>query len=202
MKLYNLPPAPNPRRVRIFLAEKGVEVPTVDLDITNNEHRTPEFLAINPLGALPVLELDDGTVITESMAICRYFEELHPQPPMFGRSVLERAQVEMWTRRIELGLMRAITDHFVHGNDFWKGRREQVPEYAELARTRALSSMEWLDGELGQRQFIAGEDYTVADITAQCALLLGKNTGIPIPPERMSLTRWWASVISRPAARA
>ena len=202
MKLYNLPPAPNPRRVRIFLAEKGVEVPTVDLDITNNEHRTPEFLALNPLAALPVLELDDGTVITESMAICRYFEELHPQPPMFGRSVLERAQVEMWTRRIELGLMRAITDHFVHGNDFWKGRREQVPEYAELARTRALASMEWLDGELAQREFIAGEDYTVADITAQCALLLGKNTGIPIPPERKSLTRWWASVTSRPTARA
>ncbi len=202
MKLYNLPPAPNPRRVRIFLAEKGVEVPTVDLDITNNEHRTPEFLAINPLGALPVLELDDGTVITESIAICRYFEELHPQPPMFGRSVLERARVEMWTRRIELGLMRAITDHFVHGNDFWKGRREQIPEWAELARTRALASMEWLDGELARREFIAGEDYTVADITAQCALLLGKNTGIPIPPERMSLTRWWASVTSRPTARA
>ena len=202
MKLYNLPPAPNPRRVRIFLAEKGVEVPTVDLDITKNEHRTPEFLAINPLGALPVLELDDGTVITESIAICRYFEELHPQPPMFGRSVLERAQVEMWTRRIELGLMRAITDHFVHGNDFWKGRREQIPEYAELARGRALASMEWLDGELAQRAFIAGENYTVADITAQCALLLGKNTGIPIPPERMSLTRWWTSVTSRPTARA
>jgi glutathione S-transferase len=202
MKLYNLPPAPNPRRVRIFLAEKGVEVPTVDLDITKNEHRTPEFLAINPLAALPVLELDDGTVIAESIAICRYFEELHPQPPMFGRSVLERAQVEMWTRRIELGLMRAITDHFVHGNDFWKGRREQIPEYAELARGRALASMEWLDGELAQRAFIAGEDYTVADITAQCALLLGKNTGIPIPPERMSLTRWWASVTSRPTARA
>lgn len=202
MKLYNLPPAPNPRRVRIFLAEKGVEVPTVDLDITNDAHRTPEFLAINPLGALPVLELDDGTVITESIAICRYFEELHPQPPMFGRSLLERAQVEMWTRRIELGLMRAISDHFVHGNDFWKGRREQISEYAELARTRALASMQWLDGELAQRAFIAGDDYTVADITAQCTLLLAKNTGIPIPPERVSLTRWWASVTSRPTARA
>ncbi len=202
MKLYNLPPAPNPRRVRIFLAEKGVEVPTVDLDITKNEHRTPEFLAINPLGALPVLELDDGTVITESIAICRYFEALHPRPPMFGRSPLKRARVEMWTRRIELGLMRAITDHFVHGNDFWKGRREQVPEYATLARTRALASMEWLDGELAERTFIAGDDYTVADITAQCALLLGKNTGIPIPPEHESLTRWWASVTARPTARA
>lgn len=202
MKLYNLPPAPNPRRVRIFLAEKGVEVPTVDLDITKNEHRTPEFLAINPLGALPVLELDDGTIITESMAICRYFEELHPQPPMFGRSLLERARVEMWTRRIELGLMRSIGDHFVHGNDFWKGRREQIPEYAELARTRALASMEWLDGELAQRAYFAGEDYTMADITAQCALLLGKNTGIPIPPEHQNLMRWWASVTSRPTARA
>ncbi len=202
MKLYNLPPAPNPRRVRIFLAEKGVEVPSVALDITKNEHRTPEFLALNPLAALPVLELDDGTVITESIAICRYFEELHPQPPMFGRSALERAQVEMWTRRVELGLMRAITDHFVHGNDFWKGRREQVPEYAALARTRALASMKWLDGELAERAFIAGSDYTVADITAQCALLLGKNTGIAIPLERQSLTRWWASVTSRPTARA
>jgi glutathione S-transferase len=201
MKLYNLPPGMNPRRVRIFLAEKGVEVPTVDIDMMKGENRTPEFLAMNPMGTLPVLELDDGTILSESIAICRYIEHLHPEPPLFGRTPLEEAQVEMWNRRMEHEIMVPITAVFRHGHEFWKGS-PQVPDYAELARQQATERMIWLDGHLAGREFIATDDYTVADITAQCALLLGRNTGTPIPEDAPNLARWWQAVTARPTARA
>ena len=202
MKLYDLKAGTNPRRLRIFLAEKGVTVPTVPIDMMKGENRTDEFLARNPLGTLPVLELDDGTVITESIAICRYFEELHPEPNLFGRDAVERAQVEMWNRRAELELLVPVTEHFVHGSPFWQGRRKQVPEYAALAREKALAAMAWLDHELDDRPYLAGNHYTVADITAQCALLLGKNTGTPLQGDLKNLGRWWIEVSARPTARA
>ena len=202
MKLYNLPPGLNPRRVRIFIAEKGLDIPSVDIDMMKGENRTPEFLRLNPLGTLPVLELDDGTVITESIAICRYLEELHPDPSLFGTTPLERATIEMWNRRVELHLMRAQVDHFVHTNDFWKGRREQVAAYGELAKDSAEEFMGWLDGELAAREFIAGDRYSVADISAQCSVLLGKNTGTPLTESFANLNRWWNEVKSRPSARA
>ena len=202
MKLYNLPPGTNPRRVRIFLAEKGIEVPMVDIDMMKDEHRTPDFLAINPLGTLPVLELDDGTILTESIAICRYFEALHPEPPLFGRTALEQAQVEMWDRRIELEFMRPISEAFRHGDDFWKDRLTQVPDYAEVARERVFENLSWLDDRLADREFIATDDYTVADISAQCGFLLGKNTGTPIPETCANVLRWFEAVTHRPTARA
>lgn len=202
MKLYNLPPGMNPRRVRIFLAEKGIEVPTVDIDMMQGENKTPEFLAMNPMGTLPVLALDDGTILTESIAICRYFEALNPEPPLFGKTPLEAAQVEMWNRRMELEIMAPITAAFRHGNEFWKDRLRQVPEYAEVARGQATERMVWLDDHLEGREFIATGDYTVADITLQCALLLGRNTGTPMPEDAANLARWWAAVAARPTARA
>lgn len=202
MKFYNLAAGVNPRRVRIFAAEKGIELPTVDLDMVKGENRSPDFLAKSPLGTLPVLELDDGTVLTESIAICRYLEGLHPEPPLFGRTGLEQAQVEMWNRRMEFELLLPLTLAFIHGHEFWNGRRTQIPAMAEEARSTALARMEWLDGELASRPFIAGDAYTVADITAQCALLLGRNTGTPIPPERVNLARWYKVATSRPTARA
>lgn len=202
MKLYNLSPGMNPRRVRIFLAEKGIELPLVEVDMMKGENKTPEFLAINPMGTLPVLELDDGTILAESIAICRYFEELHPEPPMFGRTPLERAQVEMWNRRMEIELLAPISESFRHTADFWKGRVPQVPEYGAVCRDKAIQRMKWLDTELEGRDFIATNDYTVADITLQCALLLGKNTGTKIPEELGNLTRWWQTVTARPTARA
>ena len=202
MKLYNLPPGTNPRRVRIFLAEKGIEVPMVDIDMMKDEHRTPDFLAINPLGTLPVLKLDDGTILTESIAICRYFEALHPEPPLFGRTALEQAQVEMWDRRIELEFMRPISEAFRHGDDFWKDRLTQVPDYAEVARERVFENLSWLDDRLADREFIATDDYTVADISAQCGFLLGKNTGTPIPETCANVLRWFEAVTHRPTARA
>lgn len=203
MKLYNLAPGMNPRRVRIFLAEKGLEIPIVEVDMMKGENKTPEFLSINPIGTLPVLELDDGTYLAESVAICRYIEEeIQPEPPLFGRSPLERAQVEMWNRRMEIELLAPISEHFRHGNAFWKDRLPQVSDYAPICHDKALARMAWLDTELAERDYVAGDEYTVADITLQCALLLGKNTGTKIPEEHKNLNRWWESVTSRPTARA
>jgi glutathione S-transferase len=202
MKLHDLKAGTNPRRLRIFLAEKGISLPTVQVDMNAGENRQPAYLAINPLGTMPALEFDDGTVITESVAICRYLEALHPEPPMFGTSALEQAQVEMWNRRLELELQVPIQHAFIHLSPFWQGRRTQVAAYGEVARARALEVMAWLDREIGTRPFFVGSRYTVADITAQCALLLGKHTGTPIPAELANLTRWFAEVSARPSARA
>lgn len=202
MKLYDLKAGLNPRRVRIFLAEKGVTIPVVQVDMMKGENRTPEFLSLNPLGTMPILELDDGTILTESMAICRYIESLHPEPNLLGASALEQAQIEMWSRRAELELMRPLVDQFRHLNPFWKDRIEQLPDYGALAQSKAREAMAWFDRELASRPYLAGARYTVADITAQCALLLGKGTGLPIPDELKNLGRWWADVSARPTARA
>ena len=192
MKLYDLKAGTNPRRLRIFLAEKGLSVPTVQIDMNAGENRQPAYLALNPLGTMPALEFPDGTVLTESIAICRYFETLQPDPPLFGTSAMERAQVEMWNRRLEIELQIPIQHAFVHLSPFWQGRRPQVPAYGEAARARAGVFELPYDLEL----------HTVADITAQCALLLGKNTGTAIPAELANLTRWFAEVSARPSARA
>ncbi len=202
MKLYDLKAGTNPRRVRIFLAEKGLTIPRVEVDMPGGENRREPYLTINPMGTMPVLELDDGTHIAESIAICRYFEEMHPNPPLFGATPVERGLVEMWNRRMEFEISRPVQEAFVHLSPYWVGKREQVPEAGTFARKTALARMAWLDGELATRPFIAGERYTVADITAQCGLLLGKNTGTPIPEELKNLGRWFAEVTSRPTARA
>ncbi|MDA0983262.1 MAG: glutathione S-transferase family protein [Proteobacteria bacterium] len=202
MKLYDLKAGTNPRRVRIFLAEKGLTIPRVEVDMPGGENRREPYLTINPMGTMPVLELDDGTHIAESIAICRYFEEMHPNPPLFGATPVERGLVEMWNRRMEFEISRPVQEAFVHLSPYWVGKREQIPEAGTFARKTALARMAWLDGELATRPFIAGERYTVADITAQCGLLLGKNTGTPIPEELKNLGRWFAEVTSRPTARA
>src|SRR6185503_12225540 len=175
MKLYGLKNAPNPRRVKIFLAEKKIALPLEELDIETRQHKTPDFLAKNSLGQLPVLELDDGTTLSESIAICRYFEEMVPEPPLFGRSTLERAQVEMWNRRMELELLLPVIDVFVHTHPFWTGKRRQVREWGEARREQAITRMRWLDSELEGREFIGIDRYNVADITAQVALLTARG---------------------------
>ena len=202
MKLYDLKSGLNPRRVRIFLAEKGLSVPTVEIDMMGGENKAETFLAKNPMGTMPVLEFDDGTYLAESMAICRYFEELHPDPPLFGRNTLDRARVEMWNRRMELEIQRPVQDVFIHTSPIWKTRRQQVPEYGRVMQAQVLERMAWLNRELGLRRFIAGDAYTVADITAQCALLMGKHTGSSIPEDMTDLLRWYGEVTSRPTARA
>jgi glutathione S-transferase len=202
MILHDLTPGMHPRRVRIFLAEKGLSLERREVDAAGGANATSAFLRLNPLGKLPVLELDDGSVITESLAICRYLEALHPDPPLMGRTPREQAQVEMWTLRMDVELSRPIAEAFLHSGAFYRSRVEQVPEIAAWSRSRALQAMDWLDRELAGRSHIAGESYTMADIVAQCALVLGKATGVRVPPQLTHLDRWFASVSSRPTARA
>ncbi len=202
MKLLEYTMAPNPRRVRIFLAEKGIEIPTVQIDLGKAENRTEEFLAKNPLGGVPVLELDDGTCISESLAICRYFEELHPDPPLFGTDAQDRGLVEMWSRRMEFEVFVPITQVFRNGHEFFKGRIEQVPEWGELCKRNALAQLAWLDGQLADREFVAGERFTIADITALVGIDFGRPTKIGIDPDHKNLTRWYEAVSSRPSASA
>ena len=204
MKLYSLKNAPNPRRVRIFLAEKRVTLPIEEIeDVVTGLHRAPEFRAKNSLAQLPVLELDDGTTLTESVAICRYFEETVPEPPLFGRSTIERAQVEMWNRRMEIELLLPVIDVFVHTHPFWKGKREQMPDWGARQKAHIVERMRWLDDELKDRQYIGIDRYNIADITAQVALLTARGAcGLPIPDDHKNLARWWGAVSKRPTARA
>lgn len=202
MKIYDSKTAPNPRRVRIFLAEKGIQVPYEDVDINNAVNRGPEFRKKNPMGTLPVLELDDGTCIAESVAICRYFEELQPTPPLMGIDARDRAIVEMWQRRMELALLLPTADAFRQRHEFFKGRIAQVPEYAEVQKKNAESCLVWLNEVLADRPFIAGERYTIADITALCAIDFGRVSKIRIQPDQQHLARWYEAVSSRPSAKA
>ena len=151
MKLYDLKAGTNTSRVRIFLAEKGVKLPTVEVDMMKGENRGPDYLSKNPMGTI---ELDDGTKIAESVAICRYMEELHPDPPLFGTTPIEPALIEMWNRRMELELLRPITDNFLHSSAFDKERLTQVADIAHYGRKHAQARMNWLNGELAMGPFI------------------------------------------------
>ena len=202
MKIYDSQTAPNPRRVRVFLAEKGIQVPYEQVDIVKAANRQPDFLKKNPMGTLPVLELDDGTLIAESVAICRYFEEQKPDPPLMGVDGRDRAIVEMWQRRMELELLLPVAQAFRNRHDFFKGRIPQVPEYGEVCKQAAISRMAWLDGVLGDRKFIAGDRYSIADITAMIGVDFGRVSGIRIQPEQKNLARWHEEVSSRPSAKA
>jgi len=202
MILHDLSAGMHPRRVRIFMAEKGLSIERREVDAAGGANARPDFLRLNPLGKLPVLELDDGSAIAESLAICRYLEAMQPLPSLMGRTSQASAHIEMWTLRMDHELSQPIALAFVHSSDFYRGRVEQVPEVASWARGRALQTMTWLDGELAGRNHIAGEDYTLADIVAQCACVLGKAVGLRIAPEMTHLSRWFAQVSARPTARA
>ena len=201
MILHDLAAGMSPRRVRIFLAEKGISIERREVDAAGGANSTPDFLRLNPLGKLPVLELDDGTSIAESLAICRYLEALNPDPPLMGRTPREVADIEMWALRMDHELSQMIALSFVHSSDFYRGRIEQIPEVASWARGRALETMNWLNHELSGRRHIAGEDYTIADIVAQSAFVLGKAVGLRIPPDMTNLSRWFTEVTARPTAR-
>jgi len=203
LKLYDLPASPNARRVRIFLAEKGLVIPMVPVNMMTGENQTEDYLKKNSLGRMPLLELDDGSYISESVAICRYIEEMHPSPALMGSDPLEKATIEMWQRRMEFEFILPIISIFRHTADMWKGRFVQIPQVAEQERLTVSARMEWLDKRLDTKQFIAGDDYTVADITAQCAFVMAKAAlGIKIPEELENLSHWWATVATRPTARA
>ena len=202
MILHDLSAGMHPRRVRIFMAEKGLSIERREVDAAAGANAKPDFLRLNPLGKLPVLELDDGSTVAESLAICRYLEALNPEPSLMGLTPQTAAHIEMWTLRMDHELSQPIALAFVHSSDFYRGRVEQVSEVSSWARGRALKTMSWLDGELAGRSYIAGEDYTLADIVAQCACVLGKAVGLRIPAEMTHLSRWFAQVSARPTARA
>jgi glutathione S-transferase len=202
MKLYTSRLAPNPRRVTIFLAEKGIEIPTVEIDLAKKENLLPAFLGRNPLGRVPVLEFDDGTYLAESIAICRYFEATTPEPALFGSGARAQAEVEMWNRRMEFEVLANVSGCFRHSHPYWQGRTEQVADYGDLCRRTLEERMKWLDGEIANRPFIAGERFTVADITAVTAFDLGRVAKIRIPEALSNLTAWYARVSERPSVAA
>jgi len=203
MKIYNHPLAPNPRRLRVFVAEKGLKIPYQDIDILSGENRKPEFLAKNPAGGIPVLELDDGTYLAESVAICRYLEGLHPEPNLMGKNLREQADIEMWQRRVELNLFAPVGRAFQHTSALFAGRLNQIKEYGASQQAVANQQMEWLDAQIGSRPFIAGDRYTIADITALVAVDFGTQmAGLSVNPALKNLTRWHTSVSSRPSAKA
>ncbi|OJU30693.1 MAG: glutathione S-transferase [Rhizobiales bacterium 68-8] len=203
MKLYDGGRAPNPRRVRIFLAEKGIEVPLAPVDMGALGHRSAEVTGLNPLQRLPVLVLDDSTVLTESIAICRYFEELPPQPPLFGTGALGRALVEMWQRRMELNLLMPVAQAFRHIHPAMvEWEVPQVAEWGEANKPKAVEFLSILDRELAGREFVAGDAYTVADITGLVAVDFMKPARIELPAGLSNVRRWYDTVKARPSAAA
>ena len=203
MKLFDGGRAPNPRRVRVFLAEKGIAIPLVSVDMGALEHRQQAVSSRNPLRRLPVLELDDGTVLTESVAICRYFEELHSEPALFGRGALGKAQVEMWQRRMEFNLLSCVAQAFRHIHPAMKEWEiPQVPEWGEANKSKAVEFLKLFDDELANREFAVGDAYTIADITGMIAIDFMKPARIKVPEECANVLRWYQAVSSRPSAAA
>lgn len=200
MLLYNTPLAPNPRRVRIFLAEKNVAIPIRDVNLMSHEHKQAPFTAVNALEEVPALILDDGATLTESVAICRYIESLYPEPPLFGRNAGEQGFVEMWQRRVELRLFTPVALAFRHSHPAMaRLESPQLPQLAEHQRPRAQRAMRFLDRELASRRFIAADDFSIADITAIVAMDLTKLARVEIPEDLRNLFRWRTEVSARPS---
>jgi len=203
MKLYDGGRAPNPRRVRIFLAEKGISVPTEQVDLGQLQQRSDAYAAINPMQRVPALILDDGTAIAESIAICRYFEGLKPEPALFGRGVLDSALVEMWNRRVEFHLFLPVASIFQHLHPAMKLMVDpQVAEWGEANKPRVTEFLQFLDGELSSRPYVAGNAYTVADITALVAVDFMRVSKLAVPSDLANVRRWHGAVSLRPSAAA
>jgi glutathione S-transferase len=201
MKLYiDAGRAPNPRRVRIFLAEKGLSLPSEAVDIAAQAHKAPAFRAVNPMQRLPALVLDDGTVIAESIAICRYIEALHPAPPLFGEGALDQALIEMWQRRVELHLLAAVSSVFRHLHPAMAALEiPQVAAWGEANKPRAMDFLAFLDDELKTRAYVAGPRFSVADITAVVAVDFMKPAKLTVPEGFGNVQRWHREVSARPA---
>ncbi|MDD9893632.1 MAG: glutathione S-transferase [Gammaproteobacteria bacterium] len=206
MKLYDFKYAVSPMRVRMFLGEKGIAIDgsqgieLINVDMMKGEHRSPEYRAIAPNGLVPSLVVTDNTVLQETMAICRYIELEHPENPLLGSSALEQATIEMWQRKMEMELMMPTAMAFRHANPMAKMLEDQVPEYGEKMRERAKQRMNILNKELANKTFIAGDTFSVADITAYCSIKFFKKlSDTPILPEQENLQRWYDSINTRPS---
>jgi glutathione S-transferase len=201
MKIFDAP-APSPRRVRIYLAEKNIEIDYQPIDFAKQEHLSETFLNINPLGTLPVLELDNGQYLCETFAIMHYFEERYPNPPLMGDKGADRATVIMWDRRIEWELLRYVGDAYRHTSAFFKDRVKQVPEYAAQASKTATETLTWLNKELADRRYIAGDNFSIADITALVTIDLGSPSIFTIDENLPNLKRWYERVNQRNSSSA
>jgi glutathione S-transferase len=202
MKIYETRTAPNPRRVRMFLAEKGIDVDYVQVDIQKGENLSAQMRAKNPLGKIPILELDDGTCIAETDAICTYFEALYPSPSLLGETALEKGTISMWQRQVELALMLQVGMCFQHTTGYFKDRMVPVPEYGKEAGINAAKYFNILERRLSVTPFIAGDAFSIADITALCAIDFARVVGIRIKDEQENLQRWYENVSSRESAKA
>ena len=202
MRIYDFVAAPNPKKLRVYLAEKGIEVPIEPVDILSGQNRAPAFLEKNPLGGLPVLELDDGSCLTESLAIIEYFEERHPEPPMVGGTPLERARTREAERICELGVLANVATIFQNTNPFFAQRVKQSPEAAENARTRLNSALRVVNDRLSKTEFVAGAAPTIADCTLLAALDFAAFGGIEVPVEFGDVHRWYEAFKQRPSAQA
>ena len=203
MRIIETRSAPNPRRVRIFLAEKGISVAYEQLDMMVGDLKSASFTAINPLQRVPVLILDDGTAISESVAICRYFEELQPEPPLFCVGPVARATVEMWQRRLDLGFFLHVAQAFRHLHPKMAHLEvPQVPSWGEANKEKALAMLELIDTQLGQSRFLAGPDYSIADITLLVAVDFMKPAKLVLPAGLDNVRRWHEDVAARPSALA
>ena len=209
MKLYDCQMAPNPRRVRVFLAEKGVDIPKTEVNIIEGENLKPEYLAVNPRGLLPTLELDDGNRIDETIAICRYIEETQPEPNLMGQDALEKAQIESWQRHMEFDGLNPTGEMFRNSFDPFKNRGlpglenvQAIPELAARGKAGVERFYERLEQRLSQSTYIAGERYTIADITALCVVDFASFAKMGIPEANTNTKRWHADVSARPSAKA
>ena len=203
MILYGAPmPAPNPRRVRIFLAEKGVDLPETNVDMRKREHKSPEFRAKNSMGQLPALELDDGTCISETVAICRYFEETHPEPPLFGRTPVEKALVDQWIRRVEFAVMMPVGNFWRHAHPFTAALLTQFKDFGESNKETYRGAQKYVDRELAGREFLVGDSYTMADICLLSTVDFADWIGLPVEDEFANLKAWRERVKARPSADA
>jgi len=200
MKLYDAGRAPNPRRVQIFLAEKGIEIEREQLDLNGLEHRSPEIAKKNPWMTIPFLELDDGTVISETAAICRYFEEFHPNPRLFGSSPLERAIIEMWHRRLEMGLFYRVAQSFRHLHPGAAVLEEkQIKPWGEVNKDKVQIELQRLNEHLTDNEYLAGEAFSVADIVGGVGYQFMKPAKIEVPKELEHVKRWADQVTKRPS---
>ena len=203
MKLYDYEGFASPRRVRMFLAEKGIEIPRVRVDVPAGELRSPEYLRKNPDGVLPLLELDNGDYISETVAISRYFEENNPQIPLMGTTTKEKVMIEMWQRRVENSLTNTVATYFHHATEgLGEPDRYRNKEWGEKNKEKAISAMKQLNSQLAENKYIAGEKFSIADITALCAIDVAAAGNMPIPDEGQQLRRWDAEVSQRQRAAA
>lgn len=203
MKIYDTPLAPNPRRVRWFMAEKGIDdIEVVTLNLFEGQHKTPEYLRKAGLANVPMMELDDGTCVTESVAICRYLESLYPEPNLFGRTPTETAVIEMWLRRAEMMVATPLMMAVRHAHPALAAIETQVPELAANGRATAEKGLKMLDRRLADSPFIAGERLTIADILAATALDFARMVRFRPDPDLVNVRRWLEGMMARPAAKA